>query len=802
MGNLRLMAELDQDRFDRIDALQLAVIVLASIAAVAGFKAVFTDWGFIISAAIGAIGAGAVVALSWQRRLLVGETLAVSVLALVVLGAIATSGLPTPSAFSTLFDGLRSGWADLLSLTPPLDDTAELRALPFALAWIGATIGGELLHRTRQPTLPAVGSLVALAVSVLVTAENRSIALMQGIVIAVGALVIGRAQVVTRGVDAIPRRVAGAHTSSSVTPEPTPRRRSTMRLLRAGVACVAVGVAAPLIAPRLPLADAYDRFDLRDRQVPPWDPLSAPSPLVQVKAALKDDIADDVMFTVTASSPITRFDLAVLGDYDGVVWTVGSALGRDAATEFRPVSSDLANPPMNLDVESEQVSATITINDLDGPWLPTAGWTDELTFAPPVDGNDDQLLPQDELRMNLTTGTLALPRGLGTGLTYELELDIDASPSESELSVLEVAELPIEQELDVIPPPIRNLAADILEGTDVGWSRAAAIRDAFVTDGFYDVSPVSRPGHSYFRLAEFLLDPDQLIGYEEQYAAAAATIAGIAGLPTRVVVGYVIPESRYTNGTAEIVSSDISAWIEVDFGSSGWIAVDVTPDRSREPTADATGSAVEDVAVASPPPPPQIPPTPEVFAEDDEEEEDEEEEEEEEEDEEDVASAPGRSVLAAAGLAAGALGLVMLFAVATIVIWKVLRRRRRRHTDDAATSVALAWRETLDRCAEVGLKLPDRVTPPEAARLVLSQTSNDDATAVDLRGLVSVVQRSAYHAEPPASPDATRAWQYYDDVVEVVHTQHSSIGRLKMAADPRTLNSRGWAKPSEQDPTT
>lgn len=796
------MAGPDQNRFDRIDALQLAVIVLASIAAVAGFKAVFTDWGFIISAAIGAIGAGAVVALSWQRRLLVGETLAVSVIALVVLGAIATSGLPTPSAFSTLFDGLRSGWADLLSLTPPLDDTAELRALPFALAWIGATIGGELLHRTQQPTLPAVGPLIALAVSVLVTAENRSIALTQGIVIAVGALVIGRAQLVNRGADTIPRRPGVDDSSSGIEQTPTPKRRSAMRLLRAGVACVAVGIAAPLIAPRLPLADAYDRFDLRDRQVPPWDPLSAPSPLVQLKAALKDDIADDVMFTVTSNTPITRFDLAVLGDYDGVVWTVGSALGRDAATEFRPVSSDLANPPVDLEVESQQVSATITINNLDGPWLPTAGWTDELKFAPPVDGEPDQLLPQDELRMNLSTGTLALPRGIGAGLTYELDLDIDASPTESELSVIEVAELPVEQELDVIPPPIRNLAADILEGTDVGWSRAAAIRDAFVTDGFYDVSPVSRPGHSYFRLAEFLLDPDQLIGYEEQYAAAAATIAGIAGLPTRVVVGYVVPENRYTNGTAEIVSSDISAWIEVDFGVSGWVAVDVTPDRSREPTADATGSAVEDVAVASPPPPPQIPPTPEVFAEDDEEEEEDEEEEDEEEDEEDVASGPGRSVLTTAALATAALGLFALIAVTAIVIWKVLRRRRRRQTDDAALSVALAWRETLDRCAEAGLEMPDRVTPPEAARLMLSQTSPDHSTVVDLRGLASVVQRSAYHADPPASPDAARAWQYYDDVVEVVHNQHSSISRLKMAADPRTLNSRGWANRSEQGPTT
>ena len=69
----------------------------------------------------------------------------------------------------------------------------------------------------------------------------------------------------------------------------------------------------------------------------------------------------------------------------------------------------------------------------------------------------------------------------------------------------------------------------------------AAIRDEFVTSGFYDVTPDTPPGHSYGRIATMLEDPERIVGFEEQYAAAAAVMAQVAELPVRVVVGYRIP---------------------------------------------------------------------------------------------------------------------------------------------------------------------------------------------------------------------------------------------------------------------
>ena len=107
--------------------------------------------------------------------------------------------------------------------------------------------------------------------------------------------------------------------------------------------CVVVGavVAAPIVGPRLPLAEAHERFDLRRYQVPPFDPLAVPSPLVQLKASLKDERKDDVVFTVEGDTEVERWPVAVLTDYDGVVWTVADPDRHPDAAEFVPVDTQL-----------------------------------------------------------------------------------------------------------------------------------------------------------------------------------------------------------------------------------------------------------------------------------------------------------------------------------------------------------------------------------------------------------------------------------------------------------------------------
>ena len=783
----------------------LMVIAVSSVVAVAGFRAVLIDWSFLIAACAGAAVGTAAVAVAWRFRLLIGESIALSVLAFFIGGVVVAGPLPGPTAINALFDGVVNGWANLLSLSPPVDLTAELRVLPFALAWIGVTVGGELLRRTRAPALPMLGPLIGLVVSVLIADENRSVAVTQGVLLALAALLIGLVTFVQHDSRSqLDLRATGdgigtdddstADRSTSTRSNPRSRRRvAHAALLLGGIAAV-----APLLGPRLPFAEAYERFDLRDRNDPPWDPLSLPSPLVQVKSELKNERRDDVVMTVQSDEPVTRFALARLGDFNGVVWTVGSTDGSSAVQEFRPVGQSLPQRPTPVDAPLRTVSATISIGDLRGPWLPApSGWPVGASFeVPPSSGDSDGDTDGDtdgdegsDLRMNLTTGTLAVPSGIGPGTTYTIDVDVVERTDDVSLREISIVPLMRTDDDDVLPPQIQNLAADLVEGVDQGWAQVEAISDRFIDDGFYDIADESRPGHSFFRISQFLDDPDRLVGYEEQYAAAAATVARSAQIPARVTVGYLIPEERYDeSGEATILAEDISAWIEVDMGARGWIPVDVTPDRSREPVEESAGVTIEDVATPSPPPPPQIPPQLDVLASEEEPEED---EEDEEDDEEDDALSVGLTVGTAVTIGAGLIALLLLGIGFGTILWKQVRRRRRRTVTDPAQSVGFAWREVLDRYQEAGIDVGDRTTPGEVARH-LDDIEFVGAQPTELASLVGVVQRAAYHPDEPGPSDGEAAWTYHDDVVSGLYDSVSIPQRLRMRVDPRTLRAPQW----------
>ena len=167
-----------------------------------------------------------------------------------------------------------------------------------------------------------------------------------------------------------------------------------------------------------------------------------------------------------------------------------------------------------------------------------------------------------------------------------------STADDATLSTAHITPLPPSAQLDALPPAMRNLAADIVQGKPFGWPQVMAIRDALRNEGFYDASPGVAPGHSYFRLAELLGDRRRMVGYEEQYAAAAAVLLRVAQIPTRVVVGYLVPDSAWSNGGADVHAGDISAWVEVQVDGYGWVPVDVTPPRTKTPTVDKQGTAI------------------------------------------------------------------------------------------------------------------------------------------------------------------------------------------------------------------
>ena len=752
--------------------LLVVIAAAAAIVATAGLYAVFESWTFIACSAAGALVAVAATLVAARYRLLPGESIALSVVLFVVVGIVVVGGAPTPGAARTFFSGLVNAWADMVSATQPADLTETLRVVPFALCWFGVLLACELIRWTRPPSLPIVGPLATLSLTALLSAEDRTVAIAQGALLATAALALGAIQ---------QRRARREHEVARPTSTRTGRRRrEVVGLARVVVMLAVVGVAAPLVGPRLPLAKAHERYDLRDENTPPWDPLAVPSPLVELKGSLAAEQRDKVVFTVTSSSQIDRWQTAVLGDYDGVVWTVGSGDG-DASTEFRPVDTRLPRPPSE-DTGGAKVRATVTVTDLRGPWLPSPGWATAVDIH-------DKGAGDAPLRANLRTGTLAVASGVTPSMSYDITAYEQADLTDEELADATVHSTDPGHSLDGLPPPVKNLAADLFEGKDPGWQDVISVRDDFRGSGFYDSSPSAPPGHSFFRLAEFLSDPQRIVGYEEQYAAAAAVLLRTASVPVRVVVGYRIPADRWVNGSAEVHAGDISAWIEVHVDGHGWVAADITPDRTRTPTTNQQGTVFEDVAVPNPPPPPQLPPNVEVITDDSERDKLDEPDPDHATVEADVAGEGVGPGIVAAGAGVGSALLVVLLGGSVMVV-KWLRRRRRRAAPVPATRVAGAWLELSDRCREAGVPLPQQTTPLEAARAYLDTEPSAPAVRDDLLALVATVDRAAYHPQPPGDDRAEQAWRYSDRVVDALVSDRSLGRRLVMRIDPRPLRHR------------
>jgi transglutaminase-like putative cysteine protease len=781
------------------------VAVLAVMSAL-GFRGVFPDWSFLPAAVIGALGAATVSFLCRAFGLPAAESVVVSLVAFAALGAFAAEGVPTPDAYQTFGSGLINGWARLLSSVPPAALVAEYRVLPYTVGWLAALVGSELLRADRAAGWPVIGPVAGLGLTTLISVEHRRVALLQGAALVVGALVLGFLQELRRNAaDEFDASEIGGSDLGAGDPIATPPVWHERAAVRAGAAlalAAAIGALAGVVGPRVPNADANERFDLRRFQTPPFDPLNEPTPLGQVKTGLQEANADKVVLRATAPEAIDRVTLAVLDNYTGEFWQVADE-APGAPAEFRPVDTIFPVPGDGTLDGWQRIEATIEIDQLDQlaggefdpVWLPVPGWPVSVS-------SDDQL----DVRFNADTGTLALaPDGPHEGLTYDV---VAALPPPVEQTNLAGAAVTLREPYDLAVPQLRAFAGDVLEGADVGWEQVEAIRRQLVDTGAYDSRADSRtalPGHHLGRLAEFVNDPERIVGFEEQYAATAALIARSEGLPARVVVGFRVSddelaERTLTNGTERTVTflaDDINAWIEVRFDGVGWLPFDVTPPRDRAPEDAPVGRTEREVAVPNPPPdppPPALPPDLDLDNELDE-------EVEEDDDEEQTGGGfPVRTVLI--GAAASTPLLLLIGGMLAVVFLKRRRTARRRHAPTPSRQVAGAWYELMDRLAEQGAAPPRAATRREVAAGLHEAAVVSDDEAVELVALADDVDRAAFHPEPPDPGLAERAWQHTDVVASAVLARRPKWRRAVQRIDPRPLLHRDPLAVDEPEPAS
>ncbi len=306
---------------------------------------------------------------------------------------------------------------------------------------------------------------------------------------------------------------------------------------------------------------------------------------------------------------------------------------------------------------------------------------------------------------------------------------------------------------------------DYLRGPDFSYSLDAPV------DGGYD-------GNSMDVIAAFL---EERSGYCVHYAGSMAVMARIAGIPSRIAIGYVPGTSTGETvpglGGQELKeysvnSRDAHAWPELYFEGVGWVAFEPTPSRGVVPeyAQDDVPDGGDDEPDALDPRRDRPAPQPSVQSE----------------------TEPAVDQAAGGGSSSGqdvtwvavvVPGLLLL----GLLPWGI-RRLRRRTALRGGTAVA-AWQELRDTAVDLGHPLAVSDTPRTFAARLAARTDLGDADAVALHRLRSAYEKAQYGKEPLSvrrSSDES-LWQDLNTVREALTSRASRTDRLRAALWPASL---------------
>lgn len=721
--------------------------------------------GVWVAAAVGvAIALGSLV-VCVRAKLVAAYWLALSMAGLWLGGeAVAAVGI-SDGIFGSFGLSVVEGWTDLLSASGRVDFGARYVALPVVLAWLATMLGCYGAQRVRVPMVAAVGPVVVFGCGLLFAPGVSRLAAVEGGAMFVCALGLGWSQY-------------GSERRNAVLGDTTLERRRVRAVAGVGLVVVAA-VVASLVGPLFPGFDDRDRFDLRDRLDPPWNPLDEPSPLAGLKSNYQASVREEVAFVARGDVIPHRWAIATLGAFDGVVWTVGdSDIG--GAAPFVPIDSLAPAAPDGDASREAAVEVVVEPVGLTGPWLPVPGRLEQISAA-------SGLSEEAEVRFNVRTGTVAVPSGV-QGRAWRISVRPWSLPHRLNLAADDFA-VAASLGLDQQTKDWEAWSADLVQSAPSGWGQATRIGERLRSEGKYLDSDQFLPGHSWSRLLE-VVDQSVIVGNAEQFAALGAIAARNSRLATRVVVGFVRGDgSGASVGELTMLREEASAWIEVRSTQFGWIPVDVTPDRNNLPTFEADPKEVPIVVLPPvPPPPPPEPaeaesllatpeplPTPPPCA---------------DLSEPECKPPPPPNVAMRAAAATAAVPVVLIAGwAAAVAVCKSLRRRLRKGRGSPLERVMGAWYETADRLLDGGVV-------PEAGfsvadRAVQIQAAVPEAVAV--HRLRVCVEHATFSGEEVSDAEAVDAWSMAN---EVERAARSGVGWVTRVRRKTSLDSLRRTRPT------
>jgi len=732
-----------------------AAIVALIVVAIIGFGPAFGGTGYLV-AGFGALVLGLAIALLGARlRANILMLSAATLLVYMIFGgplAVPTTTLfgvvPSLETIRALVLGVVFSWKDVLTLETPVGAFASVLIVPYLATLVASVLAFSFALRLRRAAWALLPAGALFVVAIAFGTRDAAAPIVQGLVFAGIALAWWAWR---RSQDRARRIAATTLDSSAGAQAPDAGLARTRLALGAGLLVVALGVG---LATGGLLAPVSAREVLRDAIVPPLDLHDYPSPLVGFRKYVRDE-KEDVLFTVKGLPDGARVRLATLDAYDGVVYNVAGD-GTAGSGTFTRVSGDIPN-----DVKGDKATLDVTIGDLTGVWIPDAGYLDSFRFT---GDRADELA--NSLHYNRTTGVAISTLGLAKGDSYSMDVVIPKVLTEEQLEShgLQSVSMP---KASGVPEDVPSLATQYIGDADRPLTQVRNLATSLSQEGFFshglEGEATSRAGHGAERIST-LLDADQMVGDDEQYAVAMALMARSAGMPARVVMGFYPDEYAGASAEQQITGDQLHAWVEVAFDDAGWVAFDPTPPKDQVPQEEAPKPKSDPKAqVLQPPPPPQEPADlpPDLRTDDT------------DQDDEPDANPILVTVLIASGSLL-ALVIVLMTPVVVIGALKTRRRKARKNADRPADRVSGGWDEIVDRADDLGTAVGRGVTRRADAAVIAEAWPDLPVGAVAVRA-----DHGVFGPGEPSADEVDAFWAEVDDIVRGMHDSRGWWKRLQ-----------------------
>jgi transglutaminase-like putative cysteine protease len=529
---------------------------------------------------------------------------------------------------------------------------------------------------------------------------------------------------------------------------------------RAGVGIGTLGLVGALIGVAIPFTQDPPAVAWRNRTR--THARTTISPLVDIRTRL---VARSDVVAFTVETPLRAYwRLTSLNVFDGDIWSSHGS--------YKDVDPDESFKNREGVVSTQRFS----IADLKSIWLPVA-------YRPSTSPSIEGISHDDNADAFITE------QPTSDSLVYEVKSAVREFTPDSLRRARPVGVDDEEIALpDTLDPRVAALATQITQGLATPYEKAFAIQQYLRSSPFrYDLSVPA--GHSDDALARFLFVTRR--GYCEQFAGSFAVLARLAGLPTRVAVGFTQGERDESTGLMVVRELNAHAWPEVFLGSAGWVAFEPTPGRgipgaqsytgavesqadSRRPTAASTlvpTTVREDPNAGAPASPATtttvVTPT----------------------------TSPSRNSGQSSPLlrifAMILIALVVIGAIVAIVPLTMAARRRRRWSAASTPTdkVLVAWTDTDEALRFAGAPVRRSHTPTE--RIASAAPAISEGAVATLTRLAEMVDVAAYAPEDAVSTtDAEEAWRDAGDVRREAFATKSRWKYALFAIDPRRLRRR------------